>query len=130
MDPLADRRRSPTRRAEHRRGRRTGHPLEVVAPPDRDLPDRPTATSPSPSPCNASKMSAQTCTPDWSQSPSRSCCGSCATSWSPAPARADPPAQWSAWRRGHQHRARQAHQRWNAYVETTPWLQRTTAAMA
>jgi hypothetical protein len=28
--------------------------------------------------------------------------------------------QWSAWRRRHQHRARQAHQRWNAYAETAP----------
>jgi DDE superfamily endonuclease len=27
---------------------------------------------------------------------------------------------WSAWRRRCQHRARQAHQRWNAYAETTP----------
>ena len=27
---------------------------------------------------------------------------------------------WSAWRRRHQHRARQAHQRWNAYAETLP----------
>jgi SRSO17 transposase len=27
---------------------------------------------------------------------------------------------WSAWRRRQQHRARQAHQRWNAYAETTP----------
>ena len=27
---------------------------------------------------------------------------------------------WSAWRRRHQHRARQAHQRWNHYAETTP----------
>jgi hypothetical protein len=27
---------------------------------------------------------------------------------------------WSAWRRRHQHRARQAHQRWNAYAETRP----------
>jgi SRSO17 transposase len=27
---------------------------------------------------------------------------------------------WSAWRRRHQHRARQAHQRWHAYAETTP----------
>jgi hypothetical protein len=27
---------------------------------------------------------------------------------------------WSAWRRRHQHRARPAHQRWNAYAETTP----------
>jgi hypothetical protein len=27
---------------------------------------------------------------------------------------------WSDWRRRHQHRARQAHQRWNAYAETTP----------
>jgi len=26
---------------------------------------------------------------------------------------------WSAWRRRHQHRARQARQRWNAYAETT-----------
>jgi SRSO17 transposase len=26
---------------------------------------------------------------------------------------------WSAWRRRHQHRARQAHQRWNHYAETT-----------
>ena len=26
----------------------------------------------------------------------------------------------STWRRRHQHRARQAHQRWNAYAETTP----------
>jgi SRSO17 transposase len=27
---------------------------------------------------------------------------------------------WSAWRRRHQHRARQAHQRWNIYAETRP----------
>jgi SRSO17 transposase len=27
---------------------------------------------------------------------------------------------WSAWRRRHQYRARQAHQRWNTYAETTP----------
>ena len=27
---------------------------------------------------------------------------------------------WSDWRRRHQHRARQAHQRWSAYAETTP----------
>jgi hypothetical protein len=27
---------------------------------------------------------------------------------------------WSDWRRRHQHRARQAHQRCNAYAETTP----------
>jgi SRSO17 transposase len=28
--------------------------------------------------------------------------------------------RWSEWRRRHQHRARQAHQRWNAYAETAP----------
>jgi hypothetical protein len=27
---------------------------------------------------------------------------------------------WSAWRRRHQHRARQAYRRWNAYAETAP----------
>ena len=27
---------------------------------------------------------------------------------------------WSAWRRRHQHRAGQAHRRWNAYAETAP----------
>jgi SRSO17 transposase len=27
---------------------------------------------------------------------------------------------WSDWRRRHQHRSRQAHQRWNTYAETTP----------
>jgi SRSO17 transposase len=27
---------------------------------------------------------------------------------------------WSDWRRRHQHRARQAHQRWNAYADATP----------
>ena len=27
---------------------------------------------------------------------------------------------WSTWRRHHQHRARQAHQHWNTYAETTP----------
>ena len=27
---------------------------------------------------------------------------------------------WSAWRRRHQHRARQAYQRWNTYAGTTP----------
>jgi SRSO17 transposase len=27
---------------------------------------------------------------------------------------------WSTWRRRHQYRARQAHQRWNAYAETAP----------
>jgi len=38
------------------------------------------------------------------------------------PARRDQPHRlhWSTWRRRHQHRARQAHQRWNAYAETTP----------
>jgi SRSO17 transposase len=38
------------------------------------------------------------------------------------PPRRDQPHRlhWSAWRRRHQHRARQAHQRWNAYAETTP----------
>jgi len=37
------------------------------------------------------------------------------------PPRRDRPHRlhWSAWRRRHQHRARQAHQRWNAYAETT-----------
>jgi SRSO17 transposase len=28
--------------------------------------------------------------------------------------------RWSGWRRRHQYRARQAHQRWNAYAEATP----------
>ena len=37
---VADRRRSPARQAEHRPGRRAGHPLEVLAPLDRDLPAR------------------------------------------------------------------------------------------
>jgi SRSO17 transposase len=38
------------------------------------------------------------------------------------PPRRDRPHRlhWSTWRRRHQHRARQAHQRWNAYAETTP----------
>ena len=38
------------------------------------------------------------------------------------PPRRDRPHRlhWSDWRRRHQHRARQAHQRWNAYAETTP----------
>jgi SRSO17 transposase len=31
-----------------------------------------------------------------------------------------PRLHWSEWRRRHQHRARQAHQRWNAYAATTP----------
>jgi hypothetical protein len=35
------------------------------------------------------------------------------------PPRRDRP-HWSAWRRRHQHRARQTHQRWNTYAETTP----------
>lgn len=37
------------------------------------------------------------------------------------PPRRDPAHRlhWSVWRRRHQHRARQAHQRWNAYAETT-----------
>jgi hypothetical protein len=39
----------------------------------------------------------------------------------PPPRRGQPHRlHWSAWRRRHQHRARQAHQRWNAYAETTP----------
>jgi hypothetical protein len=37
-----------------------------------------------------------------------------------APARRAHRLHWPAWRRRHQHRARQAHQRWNAYAETTP----------
>ena len=38
------------------------------------------------------------------------------------PPRRDQPHRlhWSNWRRRHQHRARQAHQRWNAYAETAP----------
>jgi SRSO17 transposase len=38
------------------------------------------------------------------------------------PPRRDRPHRlhWSAWRRRHQHRARHANQRWNAYAETTP----------
>ncbi len=38
------------------------------------------------------------------------------------PPRRDQPHRlhWSTWRRRHRHRARQAHQRWNAYAETTP----------
>ena len=38
------------------------------------------------------------------------------------PPRRDRPHRlhWSAWRRRHQHRTRQAHQRWNAYAETPP----------
>jgi hypothetical protein len=37
------------------------------------------------------------------------------------PPRRDRPHKlhWSFWRRRHQHRARQAHQRWNAYAETS-----------
>jgi hypothetical protein len=48
------------------------------------------------------------------------------------PPRRDRPHRlhWSAWRRRHQHRARQAHQRWNAYIETTPRSQPTTAAVS
>jgi hypothetical protein len=37
---VADRGRSPACQAEHRPGRRAGHPLEVLAPLDRDLPAR------------------------------------------------------------------------------------------
>jgi len=38
------------------------------------------------------------------------------------PPRRDQPHRlhWSTWRRRHQHRARQARQRWNAYAGTTP----------
>jgi len=38
------------------------------------------------------------------------------------PPRRDRPHRlhWSTWRRRHQHRARQAHQKWNAYAETAP----------
>ena len=38
------------------------------------------------------------------------------------PPRRDRPHRrhWSTWRRRHQHRARQAHQRWNHYADTTP----------
>jgi hypothetical protein len=38
------------------------------------------------------------------------------------PPRRDRPHRlyWSTWRRRHQHRARQAHQRWNAYAEAIP----------
>ena len=38
--PLANRGRSPARQAEHRPGRRAGHPLEILAPLDRALPAR------------------------------------------------------------------------------------------
>jgi len=39
----------------------------------------------------------------------------------PSPRREQPHRlHWSTWRRRHQRRARQAHQRWNAYAETTP----------
>jgi hypothetical protein len=38
------------------------------------------------------------------------------------PPRRDRPHRlhWPAWRRRHQHRARQAHQRWNTWAQTTP----------
>jgi SRSO17 transposase len=38
------------------------------------------------------------------------------------PPRRDPTHRqhWSLWRRHHQHQARQAHQRWNAYADATP----------
>ena len=38
------------------------------------------------------------------------------------PPRRDRPhrLQWSDWRRRHQHRAREAHRRWNTYAEATP----------
>jgi len=38
------------------------------------------------------------------------------------PPRRDRPHRlhWSDWRRRHQHRAREAHRRWNAYAETAP----------
>ena len=38
------------------------------------------------------------------------------------PHRRDGPRRlhWSAWRRRHQHRAREAHRRWNVYAEATP----------
>jgi len=39
----------------------------------------------------------------------------------PPPCRDRPHRQhWSQWRRRHQYRARQAHQRWNAYADITP----------
>jgi len=48
----------------------------------------------------------------------------------PPPRRDRPHRQhWSQWRRRHQYRASQAHQRWNAYADATPRLQRTTAAV-
>jgi hypothetical protein len=41
----------------------------------------------------------------------------------PPPSRDQPHRlHWSTWRRRHQHRARQAHQRWNAYAETNTVL--------
>jgi hypothetical protein len=117
---LDHRGRSPARQAGRRPGCRAGHPLEVLAPVDRHA-CSPTSTWPSP--------------------PPRTAC----TTPGPEPGRADPPHRpgtaaaparhrhsvippprrdrahrlhWSYWRRRHQHRARQAHQRWNAYAET------------
>jgi hypothetical protein len=50
-----------------------------------------------------------------------SCCGCYATPSSHRRAGTGPHRlHWSACRRRHQYRARQAHQRWNAYTETTP----------
>jgi len=55
-------RRSPARQAVHRPGRRAGHPLEILAPLDRDLPAGLHLPSLPPPPCNASMRPAQTWT--------------------------------------------------------------------
>ena len=113
-------RRITSSRAEHRPGRRAGHPLEVLAPLDRDLPAR----------LHLPRRHRRPATPARRR---RDLDAGLIPITVPELLRLlrdidhPPPRRdrahrlhWSDWRRRHQHRARQAHRRWNAYAETAP----------
>jgi hypothetical protein len=114
--PLADRRRPPARQAGNRPGLRAGHPLEILAPPEHDLPARLHL------PRRHRRLPSRWHRPDQRPDmiPVTELLRLLRGEVVPEPRR-DPAhrQRWSYWRRHHQHRARPAHQRWNAYADTT-----------
>ena len=117
--PVENRGRSPAGQAGQRAGQRPGHHLDILAPLDRGQPARLRL------PRRRRRLPAR---------PRRQrgilglipvtvpeLLGSSAAPSSPTPAATRPHRDaWSLWRRRHQYRAQQAHQRWHAYADKVP----------
>jgi arylsulfatase A-like enzyme len=112
--------RSPARQAEHRAGRRAGHPLDVLAPLDRDLPARlhlPRGRRGDATPARCQLTPRRRADPDHRPGAA----AAAALHRHPAaPARPGPPTALAGLAAPPPARARQAHQRWNAYADATP----------